>query len=214
MPTPPPRTLPQVIGHNVRRIRLERRLTQDAIAAACRGSGLRGAGSRIAQIEAGDIAPTLPNVVRLAAALSALGGAVTLPDLLQSEGAIQLADDPDELVTSDQLVAFLAGWPADDIGAYLRAVPDADAPRPGPLTPLPPGVSGWGRADERTGRQLGLRKRAMQELTRSVWGWGLEAERERRVNETGRARGAITAELKEELVAELERRQAAKEGPA
>ena len=214
MHIPPPRTLPQVIGHNVRRIRLERRLPQEAVAAACRAKGLRGTGSRIAQIEAGDIAPTLPNVVRLAAALSTLGGAVTLSDLLQSEGAIQLADDPDELVTGDQFVAFLAGWPADDIGAYLRAVPDADAPRPAPLTPLPPGVSGWGRADERTSRQLGLRKRAMQELTRSVWGWGLEAERERRVTETGRARGVITAELKEELMTELERRRAAEEGPA
>lgn len=203
--------MPQVIGLNLRRIRGENGWTQDMVASACRRVGLRGTATRVAQIEAGDFAPTIPNLVRLAAALDSLSGrSVAIPDLLRSPWPIQLSDNPAETISADDLSALLAGRPAAAAGPKLLAVPDT--PRK-PPSPLPPQAS-FGRADERVARQLGLRKREMQELTLAVWGRGLQAERDDRAAALARrgrrvALRLVTAQLRGELEAELEQRRAA-----
>lgn len=208
---PAPMTIPQVIGMNVRRIRLEGGWTQDNVASACRWVGLRGSGSRIAQIESGDIAPTLPNLLRLAAALDSLGGEVGIHDLLRWDGPIQVADNPSETIRGEDLLAILAGASAGRIFGQLSPS-DRDDREPVPALPFDM-VRGFGRADDRVARQLGLRKHQMQELTHALWGRGLEAERDRRVSESEHehdrrvARGVVTAELREELRTELNRRR-------
>lgn len=214
MTTPRTMTIPQVIGMNLRRIRLDGGWTQDRVASACRWVGLRGSGSRIAQIESGDVAPTLPNLLRLAAALDSLGDTpIGLHDLLWWEGPIQVADDPAETIAGSDLLALLAGDDAGRIHDRLRPVARAeDDPAPVPALTLGM-LAGFGRADERVARQLGLGKQQMQELTQSLWGRGLEEERDRRVAESTHkhsrqvTRGMVTVELREELRAELDRRR-------
>ena len=198
---------------NLRRLRLAGGWTQDNVASACRWVGLKGSGSRIAQIERGDLAPTLPNLLRLTAALDSLGDPVGLHDLLWCEGLIQVAEDPTETITGQDLLALLAGEEGGRIHDRLQPVArSGEDSTPIPALPVEM-LAGFGRADERVARQLGLRKQQMQELTHALWGRGLEAERDRRVaqaeHEQARrvARGIVTAELREELQAELERRR-------
>ena len=64
--------------------------------------------------------------------------------------------------------------------------------------------AGYGRADARVARELGLNQGARVAATAALWGHGLEAERNRRAAETGTTSrvglSRITATLRDELL--------------
>jgi transcriptional regulator with XRE-family HTH domain len=205
--------LSQVIGENCRRIRLREGRTQGDVAAACQRVGLGWGYRRVAQLEAGGVAASLPTLLRLAAALDSLGvEPVTVADLLWSDALVRLSDDAaeDEALPGQLLPHMLTVWRGRELLPHLRpfTAGEEDDDADGPLRVR----SDYGRADERAAKSLGLRRAEMIELTHSLWGHGLETERERRAAESGigenrAARSWITTSLRDALEAELERRR-------
>lgn len=198
-------TLSQVVGANCRRIRLGLGATQSQVAAACVQTGLVWGHRRVAQLEAGEAAATLPTLLRLAAALDVIAGGTTVSvvDLLRWDGLVVLADG--ETVPGELLAAVVTGTAtAGTLAAHLHPADTGEGGPDGRLRAR----SGWGRADERAARRLGLNREAMIALTHHLWGQGLEAERDRRAaaagvdgNRTGRAwiTSALEAQLREAL---------------
>ena len=212
-----PIPLAQVIGDNCRRIRLREMRTQSDVAAACQRVGLGWGYRRVAQLEAGGVSPTLPTLLRLAAAMDSLEPVgvepVTVADLLKSDAPVRLSDDAaeDESIPGE-LLPYLLGRRAIELLPHLRPF---TPPREDEAENTPKrSRSDYGRADERAAKALGIRRPEMMVLTHSLWGHGLEAERERRAAEAGdgvnrAARAWITTSLRDELTAELERRRSA-----
>lgn len=211
---PPVLSLPQLIGHNARRIRTERGWTQSQVAAALRRVGIPGQHRRVSQIEGGDLAPTLPNLLRLAAALDMLcEDPITVADLLRTGGLVRLPGVAVETVPGPLLLQVVSGAPAAALLPHLRPEGAGDEDWSENPSDGGGGVSeiAYGRADERVARQLGINRATMQSLCRQLWGRSLEAERDRRATLLAQeytrqgARAAVTAQLREELQAELER---------
>jgi transcriptional regulator with XRE-family HTH domain len=203
--------LSQVIGDNCRRIRLREGRTQGDVAAACVRVGLGWGYRRVAQLEAGGVAPTVPTLLRLTAALDSLGiEPVTLADLLASEAPVRLSDDAagQEAIPGELMLSMLTWGRGQDLLPHLRPFPVDEKE----TTRKERARSDYGRADERAAKEVGLRRPEMVAITHSLWGHGLETERERRAAESDigqnrAARAWITTALRNELQAELERQR-------
>jgi hypothetical protein len=197
----------QVIGGNARRIRVEvLRTTQVAVADACVRVGLGWGFRRVAQLEAGQVAASLPTLFLLAAALDSLTTppmAVTVVDLIAHDGRVHLA--PGTEVPGPTLVGVLRGGRAQNLLPFASPFED-------------PGTDArvrerarvdYGRADARVARELGIGQDAMVAATAALWGQGLEVERNHRAAETGTTSrvglARITAALRDELRSHLGR---------
>lgn len=209
MPDQPAPSLPDVIGHNCREIRLRGGWTQGEVSAACLRAGLGWGYRRVAQLEAGEVAASLPTLLRLTAALDSLGGSrVTVTDLLQWEGPIRLSEHGGDEIPGPLLLAALTGAaPGREIAELLAPFTSGEDDAVGRPQRA---AADYGRADSRAAADLGLKRAAMVDLTRRLWGHSLEAERNRRAEESGigqnrAARAWVTAELRRQLREELDR---------
>jgi hypothetical protein len=107
--TPDAPTLAQIVGANAKTLRGD--ITGDKLAGAARRRGLTNWGTgRVADLEAGRVAPTLPTLIGLALALGDIrGDAITLVDLIRHDGFVALTD---ELTVSGEAIGnFVAGAP-------------------------------------------------------------------------------------------------------
>lgn len=185
--------LSEVVGRNVRRLRMEAGLTQDALAAVCKRHGLGWTATRVAQCEAGEVSPTLPTLLLLSAALSTVtGGATALADIVATDGPVELA--PGVLVRGADLAAVVRGEP----GASLLR----DAVRIGGVTPDPVRAEvqqGWTRADTAVCKSLGIDREFGERIMAELWGRSMSAERDRRADPNVRSRGLATKALTAEL---------------
>lgn len=134
-------TIDQLVGHNVRRIREERGITQDDVAREARAVGLAWSRSTVGALENGGKTLDLGEVVLLAAAMPA-----PVAQLLAPSDAMLAADDPFIAVgpalamRPESILAALAASTVRDLGAV-------ETEREGYLTDID-GAAHHGRLEE------------------------------------------------------------------
>ena len=105
-------SLATVIGSNARKARRSAGLTLDQVAAAARRRGLRWSESRVADFEAGRVAPNLTTLAAVCLALADLGcRKATLPDLVTHPRPVEINESLE--LSSRDLRNLLSGQPAE-----------------------------------------------------------------------------------------------------
>ncbi len=195
---------PQVVGANVRRIRTEiAQTTQAALARELVNLGLPWPPSRVAQLEAGEVSPTVPTLLLVAAALDNVTPPkerITFVDLFVSDERLELA--PGIYVPSSAAIGVIRGGPANGLTEFRRQIAN-----PGESTPMLEAKAAYARPDERVAAELGIDRVYMITLAVSLWGHNLSAERDRRAQEAGITsrvgKARITATLRTEIEARM-----------
>jgi transcriptional regulator with XRE-family HTH domain len=186
-----------LVGDNVRRIRTSKGMTQRDVAETLTSLGLVWTSTRVAKLEAGDVAPTLPTLLFVAAALDQIPGEerVSMADLVHAgAGAKVILGEGVEVPAAD-IETVLRGQPAGRLGEH-RPYPQPEFREP------PRNYGDFPPVDRRVALELGLSRAAMVALTRKLWGHGLGVERDRRIKEQGLAEGEkkrMTGVLRVEL---------------
>nr|WP_255396208.1 helix-turn-helix transcriptional regulator [Kocuria sp. CNJ-770] len=211
------RTVPDVIGQNVRQIRERRGLTLDDIARESREYGLRWNTGRVSRIERGDGAVTMETLLVLALVLSELTGeSVTPAVLLDASEPIEIAPQATlrpgvvrevlegrnaglfvgDLVDGEKLIQEAVGRLQDRMGAYRNVMgPGFDTER------VNEAQAAWSLADERAARKLGVANAEFLAWSVRLWGHTMSAEVEKRAEPgaSPQKKGRITRVLLDEL---------------
>lgn len=173
----------KVIGANARAIRLEAGATLQEVATACKRHGLPWSLGRVGDLESGRVAPSLPNILAFAYALSEfVPGGVSMADLLATDEPVEVNEKL--TVPAETLAGFLTG----------RTV-EADPP--------PPSIElARTEAELKIARDLGITIERLEEAMLELWGVSYTEERDRRAGERGSAqhRGQVGRRLREELL--------------
>ncbi|MER6527654.1 helix-turn-helix transcriptional regulator [Streptomyces sp. NPDC001508] len=171
-----PPAVGEVVGENLRRLRQERRWTQDAAAREFAAVGLRWKRTHIAALESGRRETVdVGTLVLLAAAFE-----VPVPELYQGSGDVLLtpragAEDHGVTATREQLRAWMSG---EHSNLMIRGPQTAFAvlelsdhkTRPIPV-----------EADRALAKRLGRNLRDVVNAAEGLWGRSLTEERDRRV---------------------------------
>jgi len=212
--------LATVIGSNARRLRRNAGLTLDEVSRAARRHGLSWSESRVADFEAGRVAPDLRTLVPLSLALIDAGcvGA-TWERLLTSLPPIRINDSL--LLWDDQLRKLLSGRIVKVKRLEDTRNDDYDDGR-NQLTPEEWVISErfpiddpatlravkWsaGATEERIRKSLGVSPMLLATVTASLWKRTFSQERDRRAGEGANAqkRGQVTRQMRAELQAAIE----------
>jgi transcriptional regulator with XRE-family HTH domain len=219
-----PRDIPAVIGSNAKRLRGKADLTLDQVSIAARGRGLSWSESRVADFEAGRVAPNLATLFAFCLALADAGCAkVGIAQLLQSVPPIRINDDL--LMYDVDLEKVLTG----------RAVPKIGVAEQGKVGGAePPGLAAeeWkiaeyfpvedfaslvavrgatGATEERVCKALGVTPMLLAYISASRWGITFSQERDRRAGQHAnpQRRGQVTRQMRTEVAAAI---QTAKHG--
>jgi transcriptional regulator with XRE-family HTH domain len=215
-------TYQDVLGANLRRLRQERELRQDDLAARARGVGLSWTQQTVAAIEGGRRALSVGELLLLQSVLE-MSLTELLPELLAAD---EDADVEGAVLSPDGLMALAAGtdesrlllhalWPEEYGGGRIGAVMERrdrqlfdryrvsinDAPQ---VT-----AAEHGDAERKAARQLNVRPLEVAVASWSLWGHSLTDERDTRLGEQNgegdaRARrGHITRQLLDELQAHI-----------
>ncbi|UBV14964.1 helix-turn-helix domain-containing protein [Mycolicibacterium fortuitum] len=193
--------LSQVIGRNVRELRLGAGLTQQDVATAMVRLGLPWDSGRVARLEAGSGSPTLPTLVLVAVALDQLTAGrrkVTVVDLLRSGAVVELS--PGVEVASTALVGVLRGGRAGDLieGTLYPFARTGMSPL---LVTL---RAAYGRAEQRAAAELGVDRETMLRLSAELWGRSLSAERDARAEVANVTSRVEKARITRTLIGEAE----------
>lgn len=181
--------LDKAVGDRVRTLREAAKRSRDDLARACQRAGLRWDAGRVAHLEQGRVAATLPNLIGVAQALTELAGrGVTLAELLPAEGVVEFNDG--RRMRAAGLRAALAGQPVE-----RPAAPEIGTISDPTLEP------GWGKADDKLVADLGLDAYAVRAATQELFGRTATQERDARAGaeatpqKRGRVTRAIVAEV-------------------
>ncbi|CPX20591.1 Uncharacterised protein [Mycobacteroides abscessus] len=189
--------LAQVVGQNVKRLRAEADATQQQVASALVHLGLPWGSGRVAALEAGDVSPTLPTLVLVAAALDGLHRhSVTLVDLLAYEGRVRLVAGVE--VPSSALVGVVRGGAASALAEYRRPFTVARESAV-ELTAR----ETYGRTEQRAAAELGLDRERMIQLSTALWKRNLAEERDARAEQAGVTSRVERARITRQLISEL-----------
>jgi transcriptional regulator with XRE-family HTH domain len=202
------RGLATVIGQNARRMRGEAGFTLDQVSIAARARGLSWSESRVADFEAGRVAPSLPTLIAVCTALADIGVVdATLPELLRSVPPVAVNESLS--LEYEQIVSLLRGRPPshDEVTQAIQAYFDAgviDAIQS--QLPKAPGAT-----EERTIKALGISSNELADWSAALWERTFSEERDQRAGEGANAqkRGQVTRQMRAELYAAIE---AAKHG--
>lgn len=215
------RDLTAVIGSNARRLRRDAGLTLDQVSQAARQRGLNWSESRVADFEAGRVAPDLRSLVPFSLALTDAGcSRASFHKLLMSATPIRVNESL--LLWHDDLAKLLSGRIVkverpesedDDYGYALtpdewifsQRFPIAD-----PAIMMRVHRSA-GATEERVRKALGIPPMLLAIVSTSLWERTFSQERDRRAGSQANAqkRGQVTRQMRSELEAAIE---AAKHG--
>ncbi|MEV0078048.1 hypothetical protein AB0H58_16715 [Nocardia neocaledoniensis] len=202
----------EVVGLNAKRLREPH--TADQMSRHARWAGLRWNSGRVADLEKGRIAPTVSNLVAVAAALRSLTGQdVTLADLVTHDGPVELNEAM--TIPGARLAGYLSGDPvqrfaSEEPSLTTEANESARVMREyfmGESFP-DPNFGLWQNAlrrttdaDERAAADLGVSVAEMLAVAVQRWGRGFSAERDYQAGEgaNNQKRGRIARQLKDEL---------------
>ena len=208
--------LAEVIGSNAKQSRLDAGLTLDQVSVAAQERGLKWNESRVADFEAGRVAPNLLTLVAVCLALADLGCPnATFPELISAPGEIALNDS--QRITSDALRRVIAGR-------------SANVPKPPPPDPKEWGFAGItdpteqriarryrdfddsvgarhrvilasDSAERRAAKSLGITHALLVVLSAALWQRTISQERDRRADPEAnpQKRGQISRQLMSEL---------------
>ncbi len=210
-----PRAVGEVVGENVRRLRSDRRWTQDAAAREFAGAGLRWKRTHIAALESGRRETVdVVTLVLLAAALD-----VPVTELFHGEGDVLLtprgdADDYGVTATRAQLREWFSGAESNIMIRGAQVAIAAVEHSQHKSRPIPV------EADRALAKRLGRDVPDVVKAAEGLWGRSLTEERDRRVAELGdlpigerQARqGHITRELSAALRQWIEQGKAESNG--
>lgn len=209
-------TVAEVVGLNAKRLREPH--TADQMSRHARWAGLKWNSGRVADLEKGRIAPTISNLVAVAAALRSLTGQdVSLTDLVAHDGPVELNEAM--TVPGARLAGYLSGNPVQRFASEepplaSEANENSRVMRqyfmgetfPDPNFPF------WQNAlrdrtdaDERAAADLGVSVAELLAIAVQRWGRGFSAERDRQAGEgaNNQKRGRIARQLKDELRAAI-----------
>lgn len=209
--------LATVIGKNARRLRTNAGLTLDQVSIAAHRRGLKWSESRVADFEAGRVAPHLGTLAAFCLALTDAGCAnATFPRLLKSLPPIQINESL--LLWDDDLVNLLSDRPVvnapfaeqpqensqDSLTPYewviLSRYPVDDLPTLGAV------MKSSGATEQRMRKSLGISSALLANLSAAIWKRTFSQERDRRAGEGANAqkRGQFTRQMRAELQAAIE----------
>ncbi|MGF0310970.1 helix-turn-helix domain-containing protein [Rhodococcus sp. IEGM1428] len=211
-------SLSNVVGSNLKRLRTESGWTLEAVSVVARRRGLRWSPSRVADMEGGRVAATLPTVIALTVALNdLLHESVTLGDLLISDLPVEV--NPSLGVASDKLRSWFFGKPAElpttkvigplrlrlggsGVAYDLEALSDADGVDPQLVEQI---HATFGETEARISDGMDISPIRLAVLSAKLWGRAFASERDARAgaHANPQKRGRITRELKDELNQEI-----------
>jgi hypothetical protein len=216
--------LAKVIGKNARRLRRDDAgLTLEKVGVAARMCGLSWSESRVADFEAGKVAPNLGTLIAFCLALANAGcDKATLPELLHSPGLPIQINDSLEL-SDEQVINLVTGRPArtpkPPLGQKRKKVPRSDpglealksaiaelSPPPDKRAILRALIIASGATEERTFKALGISRMELADLSARLWNRTFSEERDRRAGAGANAqkRGQVSRQMREELRATIE----------
>lgn len=172
--------LADVVAANARRLRCAGQSTLDDVAQAARGYGTAWDTSKISLLERGKVAPTVPNLIIAALALSdATGTRVTVEDLTATADPIAISDTLS--VNAEELHRVLRGEAS--------------------IEPLPQTGQTTSLAVQRLARRLGMPATLVATESRNLWGCSFDTERNRIAGPgaSKQRRAAVTKMLDSEL---------------
>ncbi len=209
--------LADVIGGNARRVRMKAGLTLDQVGIAARRRGLRWNESRVADFEAGRVAPNLGTLAALCLALADAGcGEATLPALLTSVTPVQINDRL--TLRSKDLANLLSGHPITELEPVRRAhggvsystldrreMKIAERYPVNDLSTLGAVIDSSGATEERIRKSLGISSALLADLSTAFWKRTFSQERDRRAGEGANAqkRGQVSRQMRAELEAAI-----------
>jgi transcriptional regulator with XRE-family HTH domain len=205
------RDLAAVIGENAHRLRTSANLTLDQVAVAARQYGLRWSESRVADFEAGRVAPDLRTLVAFALALIDAGCAgASFHKLLMSPSPIRINESL--LLWHDDLIGLLSGQivkldrpdSADDGSRHALTPSEWILAQRFPMkdpTILVRVYKSAGATEERIRKALDVPPMLLAIATTSLWNGTFSQERDRRAGAAASAqkRGQITRKMRTEL---------------
>lgn len=174
-----PVSITDVVGANVRQLRLRHDWTLDDLSQEMRAYGFNWSTGRLGDIEAGRGAIRLETLAGLAVVLDA-----SVPDLLASDGGLQLNDT---LALSPKQWNDLLGGKQIFLAPTVRAT--------GPTL-----------SDARAIKRLGITSTSYETACRELWGHAMSQEVEIRAASTAspQQRGQLTRHLQRQLQEHLE----------
>lgn len=195
------------VGDFLRTFRAQHGLTLDAVATAGREFGATWGAASIRNIEAGKLAPTIPNLMVLALALGKLTGrSMKLSDLLGEAEVLELPvqGSARQPVPRSWVDGVLNGRPVHlEVEPARRQTSHEQL-----LDPQPFGTPSHSHdtvssslAERRAAERLGIDAGELQEWADQLWGRSLEEEAGHRAGpkSTPQARGHVTRGLVEEI---------------
>jgi transcriptional regulator with XRE-family HTH domain len=215
------RGLGTVFGKNAHRLRKRAELTLDQVSIAARARGLNWSESRVADFEAGKVAPNLTTLIAVVLALQDAGCTdATFPRLLQPISAWPIQINDSLPLWNEQVINLLSGQPIGEpnpLGHKRKEVPrsftelepdeSVIAERlpfhsPGILTAV---IKTSGATEERTRKALGISSMLLADLSGALWKRTFSQERDRRAGEGANAqkRGQVTRQMRKELQAAI-----------
>ena len=187
-------SLTTVIGSNARKARRSAGLTLDQVAAAARRRGLRWSESRVADFEAGRVAPNLTTLAAVCLALADLGcRKATLPDLVTHPRPVEINESLE--LSSRDLRNVLSGRPAEKPKQRKLSVDEMSKIRAWAAY-IPSGAT-----EDRVRKSLGISSDDLAAGSQALWKRSFAEERDRRAGPGANAqkRGQISRQLKAEL---------------
>jgi transcriptional regulator with XRE-family HTH domain len=214
-------SLATVIGLNARKARRSAGLTLDQVAIAACGRGLQWSESRVADFEAGRVAPTLTTLVALCLALADLKCAdATLPELVTNPRAVEINESL--ALSSADLRNVLSGRPAEKPKQRKPSQDDIEITDPRVREVVDrsnSSIRAWaaslsvrissGATEERVRKSLGITSDDLAALSQALWKRSFAQERDRRAGPGANAqkRGQISRVMLSELRKALETRE-------
>jgi transcriptional regulator with XRE-family HTH domain len=212
--------LQTVIGLNAREFRLGAGLTLDQVSAAARRRGLKWSESRVADFEAGRVAPSLATLLAVCLALNDAGcSEATLPGLVKYGSPMKINDSL--ALFDDDIVRLLDGQPATGPEPLERTPGDAANSLGWKRTPFERKVfqryevsipsfvrvaKNAGATEDRVRKALRISPNLLAHLSAALWERSFSEERDRRAGESANAqkRGRVSREMLAELQAAVE----------
>lgn len=208
--------LQTVIGHNAREFRLGAGLTLDQVSAAARRRGLKWSESRVADFEAGRVAPNLTTLLAICLALNDAGcSEASLPLLFRYGGSMirindslalldqdvvrllggERVDGPEPMELPNDDPARLLGWKRTPFERKLFHRHDAD------IVTYARIAKTAGATEDRIRKSLGISPALLAHLSAALWGRSFSEERDLRAGPDAnpQRRGRVSRDMQAEL---------------
>ena len=212
--------LATVIGLNAREFRHSAGLTLDQVSAAARRRGLKWSESRVADFEAGRVAPNLTTLLAICLALNDAGcSEASLPFLIKYISPVKINDSlalldeeikgilegrridgPEPVVPVDDDPAGSLGWKRTPLERKIFHRLEVDLPTMARIARTA------GATEDRIRKSLGISPQLLAHLSAALWGQSFSVERNRRAGTEANAqkRGRVSRELQAELQSAIE----------